>query len=199
MSGQLGFSFLDTVETLAAQEAQPPKKRRQFEKTCLVCDAVFMAGSPVAKYCSRDCRQTAAKIRRDVKDSLPDTQEPEQPPTSNVIEFPRSAATRDVNVGSEVLEQLVENQQAQIERLERMIALQQDMLDALLVHQRNQQHQSLNGPRALQTMPKMKAVSTPLTFNGPPSDDDPQVTVRKATTDSNSSQNFLNSLMALNG
>lgn len=184
MPEQFGFDFLQTVESVPVK--QEKRKTRQYEITCIVCGSVFIAGSVRAKYCSKDCRKTAQKIRRDAEKSQDAT-----------VDIPRSRATADVNVSAEVLSQIVENQQSQIEQLREMISLQQSMLNALVHQQRSgaQPPEHAHGPRAMQQMSKV----TPLTFNSAAYDDEPQVTVKKASGNNNSSQNFLNSLKALQG
>ncbi len=187
MPEQFGFDFLDTIESVSVE--QEKRKTREYEITCIVCSSVFIAGSPRAKYCCKDCRRTAQKIRRDVERQNEKT-------VSATVDIPRSRATADVNVSAEVLHQIVANQQSQIEQLREMIALQQSMLDAML-HQHSAPPATPDhhhGPRAMQTMPKV----TQLNFNTR-DDEMPAVTVKKASGDDNSSQNFLNSLLALQG
>lgn len=193
MPEQFGFDFLQTVESVPIKKEK--RTTREYEITCIVCSSVFIAGSSRAKYCCKDCRKTAQKIRRDAEKQQDKT-------VSATVDIPRSRATADVNVSAEVLKQIVENQQSQIEQLREMITLQQSMLDAMM-QQRTlpaAQHHTTHhhGPRAMQTMPKV----TQLTFNGPAYDDEPlQVSVKKVAADkqANSGQNFLNSLKALQG
>lgn len=187
------FAMDDLVDEVPVKEEK--RKGKSYEMTCVVCASTFLAKSKRAKYCSKGCRSRAQKIRREAQQHHSESNTeaaPAQGQSGNhtVISLPASKALMDISVDAKLLHTIVENQQAQIEQLRAMVQLQQQMLDAVM-------HQSQQAPsqRALQGQAKL----TPLTFNSL-DDDLSEVRVRKVKAENdNSSQNFLNSLMALQG
>jgi hypothetical protein len=154
---------------------ETPKTPRSFERDCVICGNTFASKGPNAKYCSRECRSEAARERR---------QEAEA--TTNVIQFPKYEAPVEGNVDSSALAQLIKNQQLQIETQQHLIQLMQSTLETLRTNVGTGFDM-----RATQPMPPV-----PIEFDD---DELPIVEVKKSTKSGQSSQNFLNSIMALNG
>lgn len=155
---------------------ETPKVPRSFERDCVICGNTFTSKGPNAKYCSRECKSEAARERRQEAAAN----------TTNVIQFPKHEAPAEGNVDSSALAQLIKNQQLQIEAQQHLIQLMQSTLETLRTNV---------GPgqdlRATQPMQPI-----PLEYED---DELPIVEVKKSTKSGQSSQNFLNSIMALNG
>lgn len=155
---------------------ETPKAPRSFERECVVCGTTFSSKGPNAKYCSRECRSEAARERRQEAAAN----------TTNVIQFPKHETPTETNVDSSALAQLIKNQQLQIETQQHLIELLQSTLETLRTN---------TGTgfdlRETQPMPPV-----PIEFDD---DELPLAEVKKSAKSGQSSQNFLNSIMALNG
>ena len=156
------------------------KEPRSFERECVVCGNIFESKGPNAKYCSRDCRSDAARERRKEAETN----------TTNVIQFPKHETPTETNVDASALAQLIKNQQLQLESQQHLIELLQSTLETIRT---NVGTGTNNDLRATQPMPPV-----PIEF-----DDDElpliEVKVNKDAKKEIGEQNFLNSLMALQG